>query len=371
MLVGEQSNTHAAVPPRPAGLGTSAAALAESGRPARAAGGLYGPSAVRADPGLAAGVQRRLDGWAVQVGVGPRAVAGLGRLAVLTHPDTDDPVRLEAAGRLVALGVMVQAGTLPDLAAPTPVPGPAPAPVSGVGVDGEASPSGAPQPQPAAGSVGGCESGAGAASVLADAADAALREVFDACDHPEPPRARGEVPGVVTDHPVAVSALAGLSALPASPYQLDRVRREFQVLAGGVPARGGPHPPWEYLALGHVNAYSPALAALDAVDGYEVPPAAAGSPELRRVQRLAALAAALLRDVAHPEPSGLAAAIARADGLGSAAAARRAAAVHDEAMRALQHHAAQLAGVSGVPVRRYLSGLWTWLGGHRSWHTEP
>lgn len=367
MLGGEQSN--AVVQPRPTGLGTSAAVLAESGRPARAAGGLYCPSAARADPGLAAVVQQRLDGWAAQVGVGPQAVAGLGRLAVLTHPDTDDPARLEVAGRLVALGAMVQAGTLPDLAAPVPVPVSVPGPVSDFGGVGEASHSGVPQPAGSADSADSSEPDE--ASVLADALDAALREVFDACDHPDPPSGHVEVPEVVTDHPVAVSALAGLSALPASPYQVDRVRREFQVLAACAPARGGPHPPWEYLALGHVNAYSPALAALDAVDGYELPPAAATHPELRRVQRLAALAAALLQDVARPAPSGLSAAIAREDGLGSAAAARRAAAVHDDAMRALQHHATQLAGVSDVPIRRYLSGLWTWLGGHRSWHTEP
>jgi 2-methylisoborneol synthase len=42
--------------------------------------------------------------------------------------------------------------------------------------------------------------------------------------------------------------------------------------------------------------------------------------------------------------------------------------VHDEAMRAFQHHAAQLAATADSATRRYLSGLWTWLGGHRSWH---
>ena len=149
--------------------------------------------------------------------------------------------------------------------------------------------------------------------------------------------------------------MAGLSALPASPYQVDRVRRECEALSAAAPGRAGTRPPWEYLSLGHVNAYSPALAALDAVDGFELSPSSAADPELRRAQRLAALAAALLHDIAAPSPSGLTAAIARADGLGPGAAGRRAAEVHDEAMRAFQYHATHLAsgrrpGDAPVPV---------------------
>ena len=328
---------HPTVLPRPTGLGTSAAALAENSRPARAVGALYCPGAVRDDPALAARVQQGLDAWAAGVGLRPAAVAGLGRLAVLTHPDLDDPVRLGVAAQLLALGLLAQSGTLPG--------GPAAPPVS--------------------------SAGGGAGSVSSDVLEGVLEEVFDACDAPEVP-CRPAVSGAVTDDPAAVSALSALSALPASPYQVDRVRRAYlELAAAAAPTRHGPHPPWEHLALGHVNAYSPALAALDAVDGYELTPAGAELPQLRRVRQLAALSAALLHDVARPAPSGLTAAIARADGLGTAAAVRRAAAVHDEAMRALQYHAAQLAAVSEVPVRRYLAGLWTWLGGHRTWHAGP
>jgi 2-methylisoborneol synthase len=329
------------VPPRPTGLGTSAAALAENSRPARVVTGLYCPSAVRDDPALATTVQQRLDTWADGVGAPPAAVTGLGRLAMLTHPDTADPARLAVAGQLLALGAMVHGQTLPNRAATMPVSDVPVVPV--VGPDSVA------------------------------ALDAAVEDVFHGCDIPDHPHhpSRPAVPGMLTDHPVAVSALAGLSALPASPYQVDRVRREYETLAAGAPTRSGPHPPWEHLALGHVNAYSPILAAIDAIDGYELPPSAAVHPELRRIRQLAALAAALLHDVAAPSPTGLSAAIARADGLGTAAATRRAAAVHDDAMRAFHQHATQLAGSTAEPaIRRYLAGLWTWLGGHRTWHTD-
>ncbi|NUR57303.1 MAG: hypothetical protein HOV87_01115 [Catenulispora sp.] len=358
MLLGEHGNPHTAtVPARPTGLGTSAAALAEAGRPARAVAGLYCPGAVRDDPALAAEVQQRLDTWATEVGAQPAAVARLGRLAMLTHPDTADPARLAVAGQLLALGAMVHSATLPSPAASVPV---VELPAAGLanGADAASMSTLMPTLMPMS------------APELGAAVDTALEEMFDACDLPGS-AGRPATPGALTDHPVAVSALAGLSALPASPYQVDRVRREYQVLAASAPTRSGPHPPWEHLALGHLNAYSPVLAALDALDGYELPPPAAARPELRRVRQLAALAAALLHDVAAPSPTGLSAAIARADGLGAAAAVRRAAAVHDDAMRAFQQHATLLAGsTADLGIRRYLAGLWTWLGGHRSWHTD-
>lgn len=361
--------THGLPPPGPTGLGTTAATLAEHARPARAVAALYCPTALRDDPALARHVQDALDTWAAGVELAPDAVAGCGRLAVLTHPDTDDPARLAVAGQLLAVGALLE-NTAGSAAAASS----APAPTHTAPTD--------------------------TASMLAQALDAALQEVFDACDRPRLPsrtqttagttaashagdqsaarsalaagtarpcstHAAATVPDI-TDQPALRSALAALSALPSSPYQVDRIRREYQALAAAAPTRTGPHAPWEHLALAHLNAYSPALTALDAIDGYELTPAAAAHPDLRRVQRLAALAAALLRDLAHPEPSGLTASIARAEHLGTPAAARRAATIHDDAMRAFQHHATALAGSADPNTRRYLSGLWTWLGGHRT-----
>jgi 2-methylisoborneol synthase len=340
--------THGLPPPGPTGLGTTAAALAEHSRPARAVAALYCPTAVRDDPALARQVQDRLDTWAPGVDLAPDAVAGYGRLAVLTHPDTDDPARLAVAGQLLAVGALLEnsAGSAPSMTAATATT--------------------APTTTAAAAAT--------TASMLAQALDAALQEVFDACDTPRLPRraditapaAAADITPDIADQPALRSTLAAVSALPCSPYQVDRIRRECQALAAAAPTRTGPHPPWDHLALAHLNAYSPALTALDAVDGYELTPTAAAHPDLRRVQRLAALAAALLRDLAHPAPSGLTASIARADGLGTPAAARRAATVHDDAMHAFQHHATALAGGADPDTRRYLSGLWTWLGGHRT-----
>ena len=316
------------------GLGMAASRLSQAGRPARVTEALYCPPAVRDDPALAAGVQQHVDDWAAAVGLAPEPAAGLGRLAVLAHPDTDDVNRLAVAARLLAVGRVLAAGAF------------------------GASPEQLTR-DPAA-----------AAEAAAASLATALDEVYDACDVPDaalPSRADPARAG--SAHPALLSAMAGLSALPASPYQVQRVRTEIDALTSATPASGGAAAaPWEYLSQGHVNAYSPALAALDAVDGFELSPASAADPELRRAQRLAALAAALLHDIAAPTPSGLTAAIARADGLTPGAAGRRAAQVHDEAMRAFQHHATQLAASADPATRRYLSGLWTWLGGHRTWH---
>lgn len=337
--------THGLPPPGPTGIGTAAASLADRGRPARAVAGLYCPTAVRDDPALARQVQDRLDAWAPGVGLGPEAVAGAGRLAVLTHPDTDDPARLAVAGQLLAVGRVLESSAWPAAAADSRTPT-ATTPTA-------ATPPTASMP----------------AQSLDAALDAALKEVFDACDTPRLPR-RADITAStvagIADQPALRSALAAVSALPSSPYQVDRIRRECQALAAAAPTRTGPRAPWEHLALAHLNAYSPALSALDAIDGYELPPAAAAHPDLLRVQRLAGLAAALLRDLAHPAPSGPTASIARADGLGTAAAARRAAAIHDDAVRAFEHHATVLAGGADPMTRRYLAGLWTWLGGHRT-----
>ncbi|MEY9930691.1 hypothetical protein ABH926_005338 [Catenulispora sp. GP43] len=385
------------------GLGMAASRLSQAGRAARVTEALYCPPAVRDDPALAVAVQQRVDEWAAGVRLAPGPTAGLGRLAVLAHPDTDDVDRLAVAARLLAVGRVLAAGALEaeeeDLLlrpAAAPVPG-------GAGAGGAAGAAGAvPEPGvagiavPATGMLGGAAAnlrggglpvpdspGLPAAETAADAADAAgtltealasaAAEIHDGCDVPDHALASRPDPSRagIAD-PALLSALAGLSALPASPYQVQRVRAECEALSsasgGGAGAGAGPRAPWEYLSLGHVNAYSPALAALDAVDGFELSPSAAADPELRRAQRLAALAAALLHDIASPVPSGLTAAIARADGLAPGAAGRRAAQVHDEAMRAFQHHATQLAGSADPATRRYLSGLWTWLGGHRTWH---
>ncbi|MFD0634408.1 hypothetical protein ACFQ9X_25535 [Catenulispora yoronensis] len=205
---------HALLPPRPHGLGTSAAALAETGRPARAVAALYCPTAVRDDTALAQQVQEPLEQWAAGFAVPPAAVAGLGRLAVLSHPDTDDPARLGAAAKLLAAGHLIETATLPHAAT--------------VAQDSDAPDSDA--------------------HALARAVDTALQEVYDACDLPSTPptadvptlhgrpaaaaaataaaaaAAAGTTAGTtaagarpVTDIPLVASALAAFSALPASP----------------------------------------------------------------------------------------------------------------------------------------------------------
>lgn len=348
-----------------AGLGMAASRLSQAGRPARVTEALYCPPAVRDDPGLAAAVQQHVDEWAAGVHLAPGPTSGLGRLVVLAHPDTNDVGRLAVAARLLAVGRVLAAAGLGaderDLVRRAPGPTD--------GVDSPGAPPVPGTPGVAAEAPDSPSAAAEAATALTEALAEAAAEIYDGCDVPDdalPSRPEAARAGIAD--PALLSALAGVSALPASPYQVQRVRAECEALAAASGGGGGPRAPWEYLSLGHVNAYSPALAALDAVDGFELSASAAADPELRRAQRLAALAAALLHDIASPVPSGLTAAIARADGLPPGAAGRRAAQVHDESMRAFQHHAAQLAASADPATRRYLSGLWTWLGGHRTWH---
>ena len=340
-----------------AGLGMAASRLSQAGRPARVTEALYCPPAVRDDPALAVRVQQRVEEWTAGVGLAPGPSAGLGRLVVLAHPDTDDVGRLAVAATLLAVGRVLAGGALgaPEAEPARRAPGGG---GSGITSGAEHRVSSGADTGVGTGSQPGIQA---AATVPAPALDDAIAELYDGCDIPDAAPASRPDPmdparAGLAD-PALLSAMAGLGALPASPYQVERVRRECEALSSAAPGAPGARPPWEYLSLGHVNAYSPALAALDAVDGFELSPSAAADPELRRAQRLAALAAALLHDIAAPAPSGLAAAIGR-----------RAAEIHDEAMRAFQYHATQLAGSADPATRRYLSGLWMWLGGHRTWH---
>jgi 2-methylisoborneol synthase len=51
-------------------------------------------------------------------------------------------------------------------------------------------------------------------------------------------------------------------------------------------------------------------------------------------------------------------------------AVQRSAAIHDELMHTFESEAAVLSLAGSPPLRRFLAGLWAWLGGSREWHAS-
>ncbi|WP_280293361.1 hypothetical protein [Nocardia abscessus] len=44
--------------------------------------------------------------------------------------------------------------------------------------------------------------------------------------------------------------------------------------------------------------------------------------------------------------------------------------VHDELVHRFEREAAPLAAAGSPELRRFLAGLWAWMGGNRAWHAD-
>ncbi|MFB7665993.1 family 2 encapsulin nanocompartment cargo protein terpene cyclase [Kitasatospora sp. NPDC056138] len=357
----------------PTGLGTSAARVAEllrprtapapasgtapaaapgsasmPGRPtasdSRALPELYCPPHLRDDPALAREVNDRLVHWAEEVGIYAEQLekfrqADFGRLLMLTHPDTDDPARLLAAGRCMAAEFAVDDYFCEEA------------------------------------TTGEHPERLGPQLMLAQSA-------IDPAQLPGPHREAYR--RAMEASPVWNALRRSVADLSeyASGAQINRLRQEIAGLFLGMDAeagwRIGGRPPavWEYLANRQMNSFLPCMTLVDVMGGYELPAQVYGAPEVRRATLQAALASVLLNDVysMHKEDGAqgveynLPTVIAAEDGCTSAEAVQRSADLHNELVHSFEASAAALS-LTGDPVlTRYLGALWAWLGGNKEWH---
>ncbi|MGW1373164.1 family 2 encapsulin nanocompartment cargo protein terpene cyclase [Streptomyces sp. NPDC002446] len=344
-----------ALPPTgPTGLGTSAARIAprrkDVGGVAVDAGDtavpdLYCPPALRVDPALANEVNARLVAWAEEIGLYAGRLdrvraADFGRLMMLAHPDTDDPDRLLAAGKC-ALAEWATDDYYCD------------------------------------------DETMGSATALLGAQ---LGVAYAAVDPAHPPL--GYVPAVekaMRDDPVRTALRTGFAHLAryADPSQLARVHHEVAVLFVGYCQEGswrtqGRMPAvWEYLAHRQINSFLPCIAMTDMVGGYALPAAEYSDPRVRRAVTMASTAATLVNDLysmakeRHSESVefNLPTVIAEEERCSPREAVERSAAIHDELVRTFETEAATLALTGSPQLRRFLAGVWAWLGGNRAWHS--
>lgn len=321
----------------PTGLGTASTRF---GRPT-----VYCPGPVRDNPALGEEVDDRLVEWAREVGIYPGQYEGLracgfGRLIMLAHPATDDPDRLLAVAK-VGLALWSTDDHLVDEAV--------------LGAD------------PA-------RLGSRLATLFAAVDPAHL-----------PSRYAPELSAVLRKEPVARayrSALAHFGGY-ASVTQLARLRHEICVMfmaynqeAEWRRDRRTP-PVWEYLTHRHFLGFLPCIVSVDAVAGYELPPAEFAEPRVRRVFTMAGLASVLLNDVYSRGREAdtnmdLPKVVAAERGCGEREALDHSIEVHNELMHTIEAEAAALSGLGSPALRRAMADVWAWLGGSHEWHaTSP
>ncbi|MEY9940390.1 family 2 encapsulin nanocompartment cargo protein terpene cyclase [Streptacidiphilus sp. MAP5-3] len=301
---------------------------------------LYCPKASRDNRALGELVNDRLVAWAEQMGLFQGRLERLrshdfGRLFMLAHPDTDDPDRLLAAARcgLSEWAVddhWVDEGddTRPELIGPR--------------------------------------------IALAHAVIDPVRL----------PGAYGvQFEDVVRQEPVLRafrSALTGLSAI-ANPTQVARLRHELAVMFVGYGQEAewrssGRRPAvWEYLLHRYENAFFPCMVLIDPVGGYELPIHEFADHRVRRTYLYAGVANVLLNDLysmakEDPTDTNLPNLIAAEEGCSLQEAVDRAAAIHDEIMHTIEAECAVLIAAGSPELKRFLAGVWAWMGGSHEWH---
>ncbi|MFI5782346.1 family 2 encapsulin nanocompartment cargo protein terpene cyclase [Nocardia sp. NPDC051570] len=342
----------------PTGVGTAASALrppsAAPAAPGRAIPALYCPPPVRDDPALAEAVNAGIIAWAEAIGLYEGRLdelrkADFGRLIMLCHPDCSNPDPLLAVAKCA-----VSEWSVDDYYCEADA--------------DDRAPDGTPS---------SAEAELGPRLEMAMAA-------LDPVDLPggyQPLLERA-----LDGDPILRAFRTSFAHLGqhATPAQLARLRTEiagwFIALGAEAGWRGaGRMPPvWEYLANRQPHSFLPCMAPIDAVGGYELDAAEYTDPRVRRVVTTAALAAQMVNDLysmAREDLSdgrefNLPTVLAAEEGCSRPEAVQRTAEIHDELVHRFEREAAMLAATGSAPLRRFLGGLWAWLGGNRAWHAD-
>jgi 2-methylisoborneol synthase len=304
---------------------------------------LYCPPALRDDRALGEEVNARLVEWAGEVGIYPGqldrvAACDFGRLIMLAHPESDDADRLLAAAKCALAEWSVDDHY----------------------VDGEAE------------------------QAVPERLGQRLAIAYTAID---PAHLTEPYSSQLDEHrrgdPVMVALRDSLDNLSryATAAQVARLRHELSVMfvaynQEAVWRTTEQMPPvWEYLLHRHENSFLPCMVLIDPVAGYELPAAEFADPRVRRAFTLAGTASVLVNDLysmakEDPTDTNLPRVLAAEQHCSLTEAVQRSAAIHDELMHTFESEAAVLSLAGSPALRRFLAGLWAWLGGSREWHAS-
>ncbi|MGK8524752.1 family 2 encapsulin nanocompartment cargo protein terpene cyclase [Nocardia asteroides] len=346
----ESAGESARVPRGPTGLGT---ATVHRDRPDPIPP-LYCPPPVRDDPALAEAVNTGIVEWARSIGLYEGRLdelhdADFGRLIMLAHPDCNDADRLLAAAKCAVSEWSVDDYYCEEDA-------------------DDRAPDGTPS---------SAEAELGPRLELAAAAMDPVHL---------PVRYVAQLEAALEADPILRAFRTSFEHLAhyASPAQLARLRTEiagwFIALGAeaGWRAAGRMPPVWEYLTNRQPHSFLPCMAPTDVLGGYELQAAEYTAPAVRRVVTTAALASQMVNDLysmaredrSNGREFNLPTVLAAEERCSRREAVLRTAEVHDELVHRFEREAAPLAAAGSPELRRFLAGLWAWMGGNRAWHAD-
>ncbi|HEY3953601.1 MAG TPA: family 2 encapsulin nanocompartment cargo protein terpene cyclase [Streptosporangiaceae bacterium] len=306
---------------------------------------LYCPPTVRIDDDLATEVNDRLVAWAQKVGIyacqlGKFRDTGFGRLAMLTHPDTDDPDLLLVAAQMNAAWWAADdyyADETPLGATPTELP-----------------------PR--------------------------LALVMSAMDPPPPAGDyTRQLDEVLRADPVLVALNSATAHLTrhATPAQVMRAfSTTFQMYVSWTAYaawryQGELPPVWRYLAARQHDSFYTSMTLIDTVAGFELPANLFAERRFHRALMQAGTASVIVNDLhsvakeaADELPdSNLVLLIAAEEDCSVREATERAVAMHNDFVRGFETSQRQLAALPSVELQRFLRGAQAWMGGGFEWHS--
>ncbi|QBS45560.1 terpene synthase [Nocardia sp. CS682] len=306
---------------------------------------LYLPATVRVDEELAAEVDDRLLAWADDIGIHADRLDkfredGFGRLAMLTHPDADDPDLLLIAAQLNAAW-----WTCDDYYADETV--------------------------------------LGAEPMLLPPRLALVMSAMDA-----PPAAGGytrQLDDAINAEPVllALKSAADHLRCHATPSQVMRTcLTTFQMYvswnayAAWRYHRASP-PMWRYLAARQHDSFYTSMVLIDVVAGYELDGNLFYDRRFHRALMQAGTAAVLVNDLhsaakesADELPdSNAVLIIAQEQDVALAQAYERVVTLHNEFVEAFEQSCHELSDIASPELQRYLRGTQAWMAGGLEWHS--
>jgi 2-methylisoborneol synthase len=305
---------------------------------------LYLPATARVDEELGEVVNERLVAWAARVGIYAGRLeefraTGFGRLAMLTHADTDDPDMLMIAARMNAAWWAADDYYADETAlgaTPTELPPRLALVMSAM------------DPPPAAGHYTQQLEEA----IAADPVLVALRSARDHLSRHATPAQLMRACNTTFQMYVSWAAYAAwryLSELPAV---------------------------WRYLAARQHDSFYTSMTLIDVVGGYELPSSVFYERAFHRALMQAGTAAVLVNDLHSAEreaadelpDSNVVLLISAEDKVTLREATERSVALHNDFVRGFEDSQRELSAVPSLPLQRFLRGAQAWMAGGLEWH---
>ncbi|HEY2442831.1 MAG TPA: family 2 encapsulin nanocompartment cargo protein terpene cyclase [Streptosporangiaceae bacterium] len=306
---------------------------------------LYCPQTVRSNDDLADEVNRRLVAWAQEVGIYATQLdafrdTGFGRLAVLTHSDSDDPDLLLLAAQMNAAWWAADDYYADDTelgATPTELPPRLSMIMAAI------------DPPPPAGDYTRQLD----EEIQADPVLVALRSATDHLMRHATPAQVMRARSATGQMYVSWTAYAAWRYLEVTPAV------------------------WRYIAARQQDSFYTSMTLIDVVGGYELAANLFCGQQVRHAVMQAGMAAvivndlhSLAREAADELPdSNLVLLIAAEEDCSVREATERAVGLHNDFVRAFEASQRELAAVPSVELQRFLRGAQAWMGGGFEWHS--